>query len=607
MESPSSWRRFFSELKRRNVYKVAVAYLAVSFIGLQAVDLLVPATTLPAWADELLIALAIFGFPIALVLAWAFEVTPQGVRRTSGVDLDPKAAGATGWTGRWYRHPVTALVGLVLLAAAGGWFIVGTGDGPDVTDRSIAVLPFTNMGSEESAQFTRGMHDGLLTRLAGISDLRVISRTSVMAYEDTDLTIPEIARELGVAWVVEGGIQQVGDQLQVNAQLIRGPEDVHQWAESFRRELSTENLFDIQSELTKRIARSLEAQLSTDEQERVGRLPTGDLEAYQLYVQGRAHLDGRTEEGIRRGLTLFDRAIARDPAYGLAWSGLADAKWLLAFYGHGSADTLYAQALDAAHRALRIDSTLAEAHASLGALYRNFLGDGPAALRELQRAVQLRPSYARAYHWLSGVETTLGRPHQGLEHLRTAVELDPRSPPIHVSLAWAYWLTQGAGKRALDHARQAVELEPGLGGAHTMLGLILSGAGRVEEAITQYRRGLEREPVGSTDWALSLGGLGVAHALGGDTIRAREQLDRLGPGERVSFYRAMIYVALGEETAAFRALRSTEWRSVEAFGLLLPIFDRLREDPRFEDLSRHVNRYWGLDPDGSLPEEPSRR
>lgn len=597
-------RGFFRELKRRKVYRVAAVYAAVAFVLVEAADLVFPALNVPSWAYSLVVVLALFGFPVALVLAWAFEVTPEGVRRAPSAE---PASGGPDPAGS--RRGLPAVVGLGLLAAAGvgAWYLLGADDG-GVSDRSIAVLPFEATGAEASVQFSEGLYDGLLNRLANVSDLRVTSRTSAARYGEGERTIPEIGRALGIGWIVEGGVRQAGDRIRVSARLVDAREDVEEWAEEYDRDLTTQDLFAIETDLVRRIARSLQAELSSRERERVERRPTDDLEAYRLYVEGRIHMDRRTEAGVWRAVDRFQEAIERDSAYARAWSGLADARHLLVTYGYGPADTLHPRALEAARRALELDPDLAEAHASLGLLSDEYLGDVPAALRALERAVELKPSYASAYQWLGTLEGALGRPEKALEHLERAAELDPRSPVIQLVLGWTYWWVEGPSERALAHVRRAIELEPDLAAAHVDEGLILADAGRSEEAVTAIRRGLDLTSEGSFAWSLSLGALGAVHAAAGDTVRAREALARLEEPGGAPFWEAMVHAALGEERAAFEALREVEWTTVLRWDLrVFPAFDPLRDDPRYDELIREIDVSWGLNPDGSLPRETGGR
>ena len=454
------------------------------------------------------------------------------------------------------------------------------------------MLPFENLsGTDEARPFVNGIHDDLLTRLASISGLEVISRTSVLAYRDTKLSLPAIADSLGVRWIVEGGVQQAGDRVQVNAQLIQAEDDIHRWAETYRRTLTTENLFAVQSDLTKRIAGSLEAHLTAGERERVERRPTGDLEAYRLFARGRGLLEQRAAEGMRTAIEHFREALRRDSAFAPAWAALGEAYTLLANYGHAPGDSVYPPAWEAIRRALGLDEGLADAHAAAGLLHLNHT-DGPAALRQLRRAVELSPSLARAHRWLGVTLQVLGRPG-ALSHYGRAVELDPMSPEGHADLAGAL-LEDGRLEEALRHARRARTIEPAFALGRRIEVGVLHRLGQLEEARSLLRSG-DGPGGGRAE-------LAVLHVAAGDTARARELLAELqdaGDPHQV----AVVHAALGQEDAAFRAFRRVEdWdigRVLAVRGFSDAIAP-LRGDPRYRELIRGINVAWGLNPDGSL-------
>ena len=313
--------RFFTELKRRKVYRVAVAYLLVVFLTLQIVDLLIPATTLPDWADSFILAIAIMGFPIAVIAAWAIELTPEGVRWTQPEDSDDAEESGFGSTGLF-------IASLVLFTiVAGSWWYLSQLKSSDVEikSRTIAVMPFHTLGSDQADAFTEGVHLGVLTRLSDVSGLDVISRTSVKALESSELTLPQIAEALGAAWVLRAEVQQVGSTVQVNARLINAQNDRQVWAENYRRTLTAENVFDLQSELSLAIIGELHARLTPLEEARVNRHQTSSLEAFGMLAQGRNELDRRDKEGMQSAVQFFEQAIELDPDYTLAWVGLADA------------------------------------------------------------------------------------------------------------------------------------------------------------------------------------------------------------------------------------------------------------------------------------------
>jgi len=603
-------KRFLRELRRRNVYRVALAYAAVTFVALQVVTLLVPATTLPPWADELLVALAVLGFPIALVVAWAFELTPEGLVRTAADEVgDPPAgsvdAGTAPGRGPGWRPRIGAVIGLALLAAAaGGWYVLRGAGEPEVTDRSIAVLPFETLGRQETTAFTDGVHGDILTRLSRIPDLSVISRASVMQYRNPGRPLPEIARQLGVAWVLQGEVQESGGQVQVNARLVRADRDRQVWAESYRRELTARNLFDIQSELTDRIARRLQAELSPAGLSAASRVPTENLEAYRLYVRGRSRLERWTGRDIGQAVTYFRQAIDLDPDYALAWAGLSDALSLLRWYGFPLPADASAPA-EAASRALELGPQLAEAHASRAIVLSSRVpADAPEALRELEEAVRLRPSYAYAYIWMAWLHLLVGTPDAALAPAERAVELDPLDPAARVFLAESY-LANGRAEAALRAAARGRELQPEKPLAHLMEALALHHLGRVPEAEAALESALSLvPPEGRTPSRSQLEGLlVVSRAAAGDTAGARAMLAAIGDGDGDPFFVGLAHAALGQEDAAFGAFREVrDWGQLATVSLryLFPeVLGPLRQRAAYRDLLRGADRSWGVGSEGA--------
>lgn len=469
-------------------------------------------------------------------------------------------------------------------------------------DPAVAVLPFEALGRDQATPLTEGMHDALLTRLSNISGLTVISRTSVQQYGDTDRTAAGIASDLGVDWIVEGAVQEMGDQFQVNAQLIDPRSETNAWAESYRRDLTAEGLFTLQTEITKQIARSLETQLTSEEKERVERLPSDDLAAYRLYAQGKAQLAQRTETGMRAALRAFERAIEHDSSYAPAWSGLADARTLLWDQGFARSDRALEKARSAAERALEIDPSLAEGYASLGLVEAFRSHDGPECLRLFERSVELKPSYAQGHLWRSYVEAAVGRLESSVRHLEWTSELDPTAPVVEAGLAHAYLMARRL-EDAMRCAGRARELAPEYAAAHLFEGGTLIALGRPGEAVEVIERGLgyararvRRRHLHFLAW------LAVARGRSGEMSRAREILSRIEDGHD-RFAEGAAKAALGDADGAFAALQRADWNPLHAMNLRFhPVLDPLRDDSRFEDLLREVNRAWGLNPDGSLPE-----
>jgi len=598
-------RGFLAELKRRKVYRVAIAYVAVTFVGLEAVDVLIPATTLPAWSGTFFLAIAIIGFPVALVVAWAFELTPEGVRRTLSAGQEPDADAPREPRRRFGPTALVAL-GLLAVAAAAGWYVIrgGAGGGRagegDISDRSIAVLPFETIGSQEATPFTDGVHGDLLTRLSRISDLSIISRTSVMPYRTSEKSLPAIAAELGVAWILRGEVQESGDQVQVSARLVNARTDRQAWAESYRRQLTAANLFEIQAEITRRIVQALQSHLTPQEERQVERAPTESLDAYRYYSQGRELLDQRTEDGVRRGIDYFQQAIAEDSSYALAWVGLADGLSLIEFYDYPD-PAIAVGAEWAARRALELDPTLGEAHASTGIVH-SLRREGPEAVRELERSVELRPGYAEAHSWLGWVRLMLGRPQEALGPAEKAAVLNPLGPAVRAYLAEAY-LANGRSEDALREARRAREIQPDYPLAHFMEGLVLYHVGMTAEATAVLTDVLPLVRPGGTPTLSEVRALlAVTQTASGDSTSARELLARIEEADD-PFSAGLVRAALGEEQAAFDAFgKVSTWNSfsTEHFRYFFPdVLGPLRDDPRYQQLLREVDRAWGLEPDGS--------
>ncbi|HEY5776224.1 MAG TPA: hypothetical protein VIS57_09075, partial [Xanthomonadales bacterium] len=377
---------FFAELKRRNVFKVGVAYVVAAWILLQMIDVVGGILALPVWVPQFMLLLLAVGLVPALIFAWAFEMTPEGVKREKDVDRSQSIAPQTG------KKLNNAILMLMALAIVYLLFDKFSGDRPEavstpavasnqdnpeaapapdiqpaVNRQSIAVLPFDNRSRNvDDEYFTEGIHDDLLTSLARINSLKVISRTSVSQYKDTEKTIPQIAAELGVATVMEGAVQRSGNTVRINVQLIDANTDEHLWAEIFDREMTAENLFAIQSEISQKIANALEATLSPEETQRLNDFPTQSMEAYNAYLRGRQLLPQRNARGLEQALEAFGEAVKLDPDFALAWVGIADSAILLRT--HGSIDTEKQIQIteNAVGRALDIDPNLGEAYASKG-------------------------------------------------------------------------------------------------------------------------------------------------------------------------------------------------------------------------------------------------
>src|SRR5438094_7805782 len=363
-------RSFFAELKRRNVYKVAVAYIVAGWALSQGIAQVFPVFDVPNWLIRLIVLLIIIGLPIALVLGWMCELTPEGIKRTATADAMPDVTRKKKYV--WIYVIVMGAVvsiGLFLLGryTATNAASAARTEAATVPSKSIAVLPFDNLSRDpDNAFFAEGIQDEILTRLAKVADLKVISRTSTQHFNSAPEDLRDIAKKLGVMNILEGSVQKVADQVRVNVQLINAMTDAHLWAETYDRKLT--DIFAVESDIAKTIAETLQAKITRSVKNSIAKAPTANPEAYELYLKGRFFWNKRSGVDLRRAIEFFNQAIAKDPSYALAYAGLPDSYLLLSSYGNISPRESLPRARAALEKALALDDSLAEAHASFGLL-----------------------------------------------------------------------------------------------------------------------------------------------------------------------------------------------------------------------------------------------
>jgi adenylate cyclase len=454
---------------------------------------------------------------------------------------------------------------------------------------SVAVLPFVNLSTDpENELFADGITEDVITHLAKIKSLKVISRTSVMTFKKRDGGLREIGERLGASTLLEGSVRRAGTRVRIVAQLIDCATDEHLWAETYDRELT--DIFGIQTDVALKIATALRAELSHDERSRVGRPPTDDFAAYELYLRGRNWFHQYTEEGFRRSLLDYHAAVDRDPGFALAWASIAWAHTELCIGGSvgKSPEEAIALAKKAATQALVIDPELGEAHGISALIQFAFDFDWEGAERSFLRAIELSPGSAEAlqhYGWLC---SSLGRHDDALRQLRRAREVDPLVIPTDVV---THLLRAGRIGEGLEEARKSAREQPGTPRCHSVLGWALIFSGEEAAGIASLERAVALSP-GAT---LFLSQLGQACALGGDAKRARQILDEMherSAREFVSPYHfAYVYAGLGEADAAIDCLeRAFERRSGAIYGIKGSfLFRNLRDHPRFKSLLRRMN------------------
>jgi TolB-like protein/ketosteroid isomerase-like protein len=442
-------RNFFAELKRRNVSKVAIVYAVVAWLLIQAASIVFPTFEAPAWVMKVVIVLVVLGFPVALILAWAVELTPEGMKRTENVRPDE-------FIPQWSGRKFAALIVSVAVIAAGLLLFqlfrskpvspAGAASAPGVPEKSIAVLPFESLSEDKSnAYFADGIQDEILARLSKIADLKVISRTSTQKYKSAPNNLREIAQQLGVTNVLEGSVQKASNQVRVTVQLINALNDSHLWAETYDRKLV--DMFEVESDIAQKIAGSLEAKLTGREKTAMTAAGTKNPEAYDAYLHALAHQHGQAPEDQRNFVEYSQRAVALDPHYPEAWSLLAEAEAQLYFFPEHTEAQL-ARARTAAETALRIAPDLADAHKAMGLFYYYCLQDFDRALAELSVARERAPNDANVLLSIGLVQRRQGKLDDAIAIQLQASKLDPLNQDIWANTGRSY-----RGIRKFDDAR----------------------------------------------------------------------------------------------------------------------------------------------------------
>ena len=466
---------FFQELKRRNVFRVGIAYAVAAWIILQATDVIGEILELPPWGGKLILLMVGVGFFLAIFLAWAFELTPEGVKRESQVDRSDSITPQTG------RKLDRIIIGLLVLAL--GYFVwearfktpadIGdpavtatastaeapaaesdTSQGANERQQSIVVLPFVNMSADPNQEyFSDGLSEEILNALVKVDDLRVISRTSAFAYKNTELSIPQIADQLKVSHVLEGSVRTAGDQVRITAQLIEADSDSHLWSEAYSR--SMDNVFEVQEEISRAIADQLQLRLSDNQTS--GR-PTDDVDAYRLFLRGRHHYQLRGDEDLARAIDLLRQAVAIDPTFDEAWANLAAALLVTAFITNEGHEQGYAAAADAAGRAIALNPRNGLAQGVQGLLaFRDF--DYQEALARLDLAIEYNPNESNSYLWKGIVLMGLGYIEDSIDVLKAAETFDPAFANLHNWLALGH-LSTGDVAAAIHHRDMALAVDP---------------------------------------------------------------------------------------------------------------------------------------------------
>ena len=566
---------FFSELKRRNVYKVTVAYIVGGWALSQGIAQVFPVFDVPNWAIRLVVLLIIIGFPIALIIAWAFEVTPEGIKRTEAADAAGQRSRGVAWI---YVVVLGAIVSI-------GLFFLGrytAGNAAGLPQKSIAVLPLINeSGDPKDEYFSDGLSEELIAALAQISGLKVIGRSSSFRFKDRKEEPRTIGEKLGVSTLLDGTVRKQGDRVRIVAELVNAADGIQLWTQTFDRQLK--DIFDVQKEIARAVAQSLKVTLLGTDSRSAQASATDNAEAHNAYLQGHFYLVRRNVEDFRKAISYYDQAIQLDPNYALAYAERGEAS---AFMGDltGQRPTAYPKARTDAEKAVAIAPDLAEARAALGFVL--CLADWKFAegLAELKRAKELSPANPTANDLLARIIVYLGRFDEAERQAREAVELDPLSTVTQGNLARVLFY---AGK--LDEAdavaRKAAELQPTGAGTHRFQVLIAALRGDGEAALREAQ--LEPDP-GFRRFELA-----VAHYVRGDRAAADAALADLianAAREGFAYQIAEVYALRGEKDKAFEWLQTAlDDRDAGMLGLSAdPLLRGLRDDPRYKNLVAKV-------------------
>jgi len=561
-------KSIFGELKRRNVWRMAVLYAVTAWLIMQVAEVLVGLAALPESIGKAVLGILAIGFPIALIFAWVYEITPEGIKLEKEVD---RSESITHTTGRRMDFVVIAvLTAAVIVFAYDKWWL-GPSDGFRPPPNSIAVLAFANMSPDAGQEFfSDGISEELLSLLAKVPELQVISRTSAFSFKDKDVKLTDVARELNVAYILQGSVRWAGDRLRITAQLIDTQSDAHLWSETYDRTL--DDIFVIQDEIAAAVVEKLKVTL-------LGAAPVVDAtdpQAYALYLQARFLSRQGTAENWEQAIAMFEQVLAIDPEYAAAWAGLANVYSRQAENSLRPIEEGYALSAQAATQALAIDPSYAPAHARLGWIAMHNQGDLAAAARHYQRALELDPTNIDIIFSAASFAESLGRLEQVIALEQYALIRDPLDPVAHNNHGDSF-LSVGRFNEAIAAFRTALTLSPGYIGAQYRIGVALLLKGEPETALDA----MQKEPFKA--WRLI--GLAMAHhALGRQADSDAAVAELVENYEQDAAYNIAYVMAFrGAVDEAFEWLDKAVLYNDPGLAEIVnePLFANIKSDPRW--------------------------
>ncbi|MFZ3374938.1 MAG: hypothetical protein WA183_05245 [Chthoniobacterales bacterium] len=570
---------FFSELKRRNVYKVAVAYAVVGWLVIQISSTVLPTFHAPEWVVQTLVVLVALGFPIALVLAWAFEATPEGIKRTEVADAMPAAASGHRKHAWIYVVVICGAISLTLFFL----FRYSSGNktsSPDnISSKSIAVLPFENLSDDKgNAYFSDGITEEILNALAQIPNLKVAARRSAFQFKGTNLDLRKIGQALGVAHILEGSLQKAGDQVRINVQLVDAQNGLQAWSEKYDRKL--DNVFAVEDEIAKAIATKLRVQLTGGGGQPLVPDSTSNSQAHELYLRGLTLLAARGP-GLRDAADAFQQAVKLDPNYAQAWGALAETELLLPAYQVDSMEASFPRADSAAQRALALDPNTASAYVALG-LADTFRCQWPDAERAFRRALTLSPGDAEAVNQYAQFLSSIGQSEPSLREIERAQQLDPLSPIIGVIRA-GMLATLHRDDAATAQVESILTAHPDFAPAHAVAILLYVDRKLYPQAETHFRALAKINGENADVKGLIARGMAdpAQRAAAVQSLEiAPENADLRSDPVVYAFY----LISLDQQDRALDQLEIYATKHNSSFGAFLwgRSFDPLRNEPRFK-------------------------
>lgn len=600
---------FFQELKRRNVLRVGLAYLAAAWLLIQIADTLFEVFGLGDAAIRIVVIVLAIGFPPALIFAWVFELTPQGLIRESGVE---PGTSITHHTGKKLDRVITVVLALALVYFAVDKFVLLPQREADLIEsatkagieqareeeraraaqtpnESIAVLPFVNLsGDQDNEYFSDGLTETLIHMLSQISELRVSARTSSFAFKGQSIDVREIGVALGVANILEGSVQKAGSRIRITTQLVRAIDGFHLWSNNYDRTL--DDIFAIQDEIAISISSNLEVTFSDKQKTRLAEQNTLNADAYERYLKGRYYWNQRTNEGYRNAIELFQQAIEIEPTYARAYVGLADAQAFVSVEGVSTMEQ-YGIALDTVTKALELDESLGEAHATMALLMQNKDWDFAGAEAQYRRAIELAPSYASAYHWYGELLSQLRRHDEALDSLRQASALDPLSSAISSDVGIALYFARDY-ERAITALRSSIAADPTFSRTHHYFAKVYAQIGQYTDALLADQKGwlLAGDDPDAVEQRIERLRAALARSGAEGFWRERLAIAQSARGPDWPVDAAELHARLGERDQSFALLERAF--AAKKFAILFlnvePAWDGLRDDQRFHDLVRRI-------------------